>query len=67
MVDFFFIRSLISAHILKVGLITEDDVIDIFYSYHAFRQHSAKVEADFRTEIDKVKINDDLSLLQLLV
>ncbi|EKN3404446.1 flagellin lysine-N-methylase [Yersinia enterocolitica] len=67
MVDFFFIRSLISAHILKVGQITEDDVIDIFYSYHVFRQHSAKVEADFRTEIDKVKINDDLSLLQLLV
>ncbi|MDN0089256.1 flagellin lysine-N-methylase [Yersinia nurmii] len=66
-VDYFFIKSLISAHLIKVGDLTEEHVIDIFYSYHTFRQHSAKATADFIHEIDQVKVNDDLSLLQLLV
>ncbi|HFI1972195.1 TPA: flagellin lysine-N-methylase [Yersinia enterocolitica] len=40
-VDYFFIKSLISAHLIKTGKLTESLVIDIFYSYHTFRQHSA--------------------------
>ncbi|ELX2307144.1 flagellar protein FliB, partial [Yersinia enterocolitica] len=66
-VDYFFIKSLISAHLIKTGKLTESLVIDIFYSYHTFRQHSARSTADFIREIDQVKVNDDLSLLQLLV
>ncbi|AKP32213.1 flagellin lysine-N-methylase [Yersinia aleksiciae] len=66
-VDFFFIKSLISAHLQQGGELTEDIVIDIFYSYHAFRQHTLQATKKFIGEIDKVKVNDDLSLLQLLV
>lgn len=66
-VDFFFIKSLISAHLQHDGVLTEDVVIDIFYSYHVFRQHTPLATEQFISEIDKVKVNDDLSLLQLLV
>ncbi|CNK81219.1 flagellin lysine-N-methylase [Yersinia aleksiciae] len=66
-VDFFFIRSLISAYVKDNKYLTEDIIIDIFYSYHAFSQHSARVTNIFIEEIDKVKVNDDLSSLQLLI
>ncbi|EEQ06404.1 flagellin lysine-N-methylase [Yersinia bercovieri] len=66
-VDFFFIRSLISVYVKNNKQLTEDIIIDIFYSYHAFSQHSSSVTTMFIEEIDKVKVNDDLSSLQLLI
>jgi lysine-N-methylase len=67
MVDFFFIRSLISIYMKDNKTLTEDVVVDIFYSYHAFSQHSTGVKNQLIEEIDKVKVNDDLSSLQLLI
>nr|WP_208759697.1 flagellin lysine-N-methylase [Yersinia mollaretii] len=66
-VDFFFIRSLISIYVKDNKTLTEDVIIDIFYSYHAFSQHSTGVKNCLIEEIDKVKVNDDLSSLQLLI
>ncbi|WP_145561072.1 flagellin lysine-N-methylase [Yersinia mollaretii] len=66
-VDFFFIRSLISAYVKDNKSLTEDIIIDIFYSYHAFSQHGSGITNIFIEEIDKVKVNDDLSSLQLLI
>lgn len=66
-VDYFYIKSLLSAYVLEHGTLTEKAVIDVMYSYHSFRQHSKASTEQFIAEIDRVKRNDDLSVLQLLV
>lgn len=66
-VDYFYIKSLLSAHVIEQGILTEKAVIDVMYSYHSYRQHSKESTEHFIAEIDRVKRNDDLSVLQLLV
>ncbi len=64
--EWFLIKSLISACAELVGEIQEDDVINIIYSFHAVTKHSTSSMTAFFAEIDKVKVNDDLSLIYLL-
>lgn len=66
-VDYFYMKSLLSAYVLTHGELTERVVIDVMYSYHAYRQHNKASTEYFIAEIDRVKRNDDLSVLQLLV
>lgn len=66
-VDYFFIKSLLSAAALEKGYLTDDDLIDVMYSYSTVRQHDRKVNDKFSQEIDRFKRNDDLSVLNLLV
>jgi lysine-N-methylase len=66
-VDYFYIKSLLSAHVLEKGNLNEKVVIDVIYSYHSYRQHTQASTEHFIAEIDRVKRNDDLSVLQLLV
>ncbi|QBR52172.1 flagellin lysine-N-methylase [Erwinia sp. QL-Z3] len=64
--EWFLIKSLISACAELVGDVHEEDVINIIYSFHAVTKHSSTSTAAFFEEIDKVKVNDDLSLIFLL-
>lgn len=64
--EWFMVKSLIAACIELVGDIEENDVINIIYSFHALTTHSPLCSAAFFDEIDKVKVNDDLSLIYLL-
>lgn len=64
--EWFLIKSLITANVALVGKINEDDIINIIYSYHSVTKHSAQSVAAFIAEINKTKVNDDLSLLYLL-
>ncbi len=66
-VDYFYIKSVLSAHALAHGSLTEQAIIDVMYSYHSYRQHNKIATKSFIAEIDRVKRNDDLSVLQLLV
>jgi len=66
-VDYFYVKSLLSAYVLEKGEITEQTVVDVMYSYHSYRQHNELAKAQFMAGIDSVKRNDDLSVLQLLV
>lgn len=66
-VDYFYIKSLLSAHVLDKGNLDEKVVTDVIYSYHSYRQHTKSSTDYFVAEIDRVKSNDDLSVLQLLV
>jgi lysine-N-methylase len=66
-VDYFYVKSLLSAYVLEKGGLTEQTVVDVMYSYHSYRQHNELAKAQFMAGIDSVKRNDDLSVLQLLV
>src|SRR5471030_35877 len=66
-VDYFYIKSLLSADIMQKGELSERAITDVMYSYHSFRQHSEVATAQFTAGIDSIKRNDDLSVLQLLV
>ncbi|MBD8213352.1 flagellin lysine-N-methylase [Erwinia persicina] len=64
--EWFMIRSLIAACVELVGVIDEDDIVNIIYSFHAVTKHNSSSITAFFEEIDKVKVNDDLSLIYLL-
>lgn len=64
--EWYLLKALMCASADVNDGITEDEVIDIFYSYHAITKHSTTAMAAFFTKIDKVKVNDDLSLIYLL-
>jgi len=64
--EWFQLKSLIAASVELVGTIDEEDIINIIYSYHSITKHSAQSVSAFLAEINKVKVNDDLSLIYLL-
>ncbi|MBD8164610.1 flagellin lysine-N-methylase [Erwinia persicina] len=64
--EWFMVKSLIAACIELVGEVEENDVINIIYSFQALTTHNASCSTAFFNEIDKVKVNDDLSLIYLL-
>ena len=66
-VDYFFIKSMLSATVLAKGVLSDDDIIDVMYSYSTFRQHEPTVQQRFSDEIDLCKRGDDLSVVRLLV
>jgi lysine-N-methylase len=67
MADYFFIKSMLSATALVKGELTDDDIIDVMYSYSTFRQHEMTAQKNFSDEIDLCKRGDDLSVVRLLV
>ncbi|MDQ1214497.1 flagellin lysine-N-methylase [Pantoea anthophila] len=64
--EWFLLKSLIAANVELVGTLQEEDIINIIYSYHSITKHTAQSVLAFLDEIDKVKVNDDLSLIYLL-
>lgn len=64
--EWFLLKSLIAANVALVGEMNEDDMINIIYSYHSITKHNPQSATAFIAEINKTKVNDDLSLLLLL-
>ncbi|PIJ48341.1 hypothetical protein BL250_14125 [Erwinia sp. OLTSP20] len=64
--EWYLIKSLIAASAEICGEINETDVVNIIYSFHSVTKHNNAAVAAFYAEIDKVRVNDDLSLLYLL-
>ncbi|MBK0094737.1 flagellin lysine-N-methylase [Erwinia sp. S63] len=64
--EWFLIKSLISSCVELVGEIQTEDFINIIYSYHAVTKHDTRSSIAFLNEIEKTKVNDDISLIYLL-
>lgn len=64
--EWFLLKSLIAANVELVGKLDEEDIINIIYSYHSITKHTPQSVVAFLAEINKVKVNDDLSLIYLL-
>lgn len=64
--EWFLLKSLIAANVELIGKVDEEDIINIIYSYHSITKHTAQSATAFIAEINKTKVNDDLSLLLLL-
>lgn len=64
--EWFLLKSIIASHAELVGNINEEDIINVFYSYHSNTKHNTQSVTAFFEAINKTKVNDDLSLLFLL-
>jgi len=64
--EWFLLKSLMAANVAMVGKIDEEDIINIIYSFHSNTKHTANSVRAFVAEINKSKVNDDLSLIYLL-
>lgn len=64
--EWFLIKSLLAATAELKGEICEDDFINVIYSFHSVTKHNTVITNAFFAEIEKVKVNDDISLLYLL-
>lgn len=64
--EWFMIKMLIAACFEFMEQVSEDDIINIIYSYHSVTKHDEHSTEQIFAEIDKVKVNDDLSLIYLL-
>ncbi|MDA5480123.1 flagellin lysine-N-methylase [Yersinia intermedia] len=65
-IDFFIIKSVISAFVIHNGTLSEDDIINIVYSYSIFKLHKSNAQSILLSSIDKVNESDDFSLLNML-
>lgn len=66
-IDYFYLKLLISAHLAKNEQISEGDVVDIIYSYHACRESTDSVSQQFMQQLTDFAVRDDFSILSLLV
>ncbi|MCA1176397.1 MULTISPECIES: flagellin lysine-N-methylase [unclassified Pantoea] len=64
--EWFLLKSLLSACAELVENIEEEDIVNIIYSYHAVTKHDTHSDDAFLAEIERSKVNDDLSLIYLL-
>ncbi|MGE4719647.1 flagellin lysine-N-methylase [Yersinia enterocolitica] len=65
-IDFFIIKSVISAFVIYNGTLSEDDIINIIYSYNIFRIHNSNSQDLLLANIDKINESDHITLLDLL-
>ncbi|QGY33042.1 flagellin lysine-N-methylase [Pantoea cypripedii] len=66
MSEWFLLKWLIAASIELKPDFTEDDVVNIVYSYHSITRHDKYAEDAFLAEIETLKFKDNLSLVYLL-
>ncbi|EKN4005344.1 flagellin lysine-N-methylase [Yersinia enterocolitica] len=66
-IDYFYLKLLISAHAAKYGFLTKDNIIDIFYSYHACRESTDGLSLLFTQKLRALATREDFSSLSLLV
>ncbi|WP_145571286.1 flagellin lysine-N-methylase [Yersinia bercovieri] len=64
--DFFIIKSVISAFVIYNNTLSEDDIINIVYSYSVFRIHTRKSQEYLLGKIDEINASDNITLLNLL-
>ncbi|CNJ07133.1 flagellin lysine-N-methylase [Yersinia frederiksenii] len=65
-IDYFIIKSVISAFVIHNDSLSEDDIINIVYSYNIFRLHNKGAQNFLLSNIDAVNENDNITLLNLL-
>ncbi|HDL7412776.1 TPA: YkgJ family cysteine cluster protein, partial [Yersinia enterocolitica] len=65
-IDYFYLKLLISARAAKYGFLTEDNIIDIFYSYHACRESNDDLSLLFTQKLRALAAREDFSSLSLL-
>ncbi len=66
LIDYFYLKLLINAHIVKTGQFIEDDIIDIIYSYHACRESTDRASQQFIQQLTALAMREDFSVLSLL-
>jgi lysine-N-methylase len=66
-IDFFLLKLLISAHANKNRSLTEDDVINIIYSYHACCESTNHASTQFNQQLAALAVKEDFPVLSLLV
>ncbi|WP_145525497.1 flagellin lysine-N-methylase [Yersinia rohdei] len=66
-IDYFFLKILLTAHLIKNGQFIEDEMIDIIYSYHACRESTTDVSQEFKQRLTDLATRSDVSILSLLV
>lgn len=66
-IDFFFLKTLISAHVGYHGEITENDIIDIIYSYHTCCESTDNSSQKFKQDVMDLALKEDFPLLSLLI
>ncbi|CNF64490.1 FliB family protein [Yersinia frederiksenii] len=66
LIDYFYLKLLINAHIVKTGQFIEDDIIDIVYSYHACRESTDRASQQFIQQLTALAMREDFSVLSLL-
>ncbi|OVZ91531.1 flagellin lysine-N-methylase [Yersinia alsatica] len=65
-IDFFIIKSVISAFVIYNDSLSEEDIINIVYAYNIFSIHNAGAKEFLLSNIDAVNVNDNITLLNLL-
>ena len=65
-IDYFIIKSVISAFVIHNDSLSEDDIINIVYSYNIFRLHNKGAQNFLLSNIDAINANDNITLLNLL-
>lgn len=66
LIDYFYLKLLISTHVVKNGQFIEDDVIDIVYSYHACRESTDRASQQFIQQLTALAMREDFSIFSLL-
>ncbi|HDL8053742.1 flagellin lysine-N-methylase [Yersinia enterocolitica] len=66
-IDFFYLKTLISAHVSHHEQLTEDDVIGIIYSYHACCESTDNSSQKFKQDVMELALKENFPLLSLLI
>lgn len=65
--EYYFLNVLFAVGAVEKGEMTEDVAVDVLYSFHSATQHSAVATDNFHQLINSINLNDDLSLIHLLI
>lgn len=65
-IDNFIIKSVVSAFVIYNETLSENDIINIVYSYSIFRLHIGSAQTFLLSSIDQVNLSDNITLLNLL-
>lgn len=65
--EYYFLKALITVGAMEQAELNKDILVDIIYSFHSVTQHSPVATENFHRLIAGINLNDDLSLIHLLV
>lgn len=65
--EYYFLKVLFAVGALEKGEMNDDIAVDVLYSFHSATQHSAIATEHFHQLINSINLNDDLSLIHLLI
>lgn len=65
--EYYFLKVLFAVGAREKGEMNDDVAVDALYSFHSATQHSAVATDNFHQLINSINLNDDLSLIHLLI